>query len=363
MDNPEEIGRLVITSFFAVPRQEQTPFYTYKLVTIPLFHENEAIQLTQIPRYWAINPANNITMEWHNPEESGCDLQLMTSCRDTPHMRRISKDTCLDQIIEKLPLSKCQTIPVPTANYFVRHLRDNFWITSSSESVHCVKIPRIEHLSAMQQTGSINEEVILPPVSLVNVTEGYNVACPGFTLVGRPVTSNASSLVILHNNATMHTNNSSDLSAIITDKKATSTSAEERKKRPAPLPPNCQEKQGITDDHISEERTPNVTSKYIDQSICVNVTETAAAAELSAQKMKRSISSDIQMEVKKIMVNHGHSSQKSQLIAAAPSAIKFVSAATMISLTQTSNNAIPEISDEELLEMALMLEKQQEQQQ
>ncbi|CAF1461276.1 unnamed protein product, partial [Rotaria sordida] len=88
-----------------------------------------------------------------------------------------------------------------------------------------------------------------------------------------------------------------------------------------------------------------------------------ATVELSAQKMKRSSSSDIQMEVKKTMVNHEHSDQKNQLIAAAPPAIKFVSAATLVSLTQTSNNTIPEISDEELLEMALMLEKQQKQQQ
>ncbi|CAF1399176.1 unnamed protein product [Rotaria sordida] len=159
-------------------------------------------------------------------------------------------------------------------------------------------------------------------------------------------------------NPTRHTNNFSDLSAIITDKKTTSTGAERRKKRPAPLSPNCQAKQGMADHYASEERTPNVTAKYVGQSICVN-----AAAELSAQKMKRSISSDIQMEVKKIMVNHERSNQKNQLIAAASPAIKFVSAATMISLTQTSKNAIPEISDEELLEMALMLEKQQEQQQ
>jgi hypothetical protein len=205
-DDPEEIGRLVITSFFAVPRQEQTPYYTYKLVTIPFFHENETIQLAQTPRYWAINPANNTTMEWHDPEESGCDLQLMTSCRDTPPIRTISKDTCLDQIIERLPLSRCQTTPVPPAKYFLRQLRDNFWITSSSESMHCVKIPRTEYLNAIQQTWSTSEEIILPLVSLVNVTEGYTVACPGFTLIGRPVTSNASSLVILYNSGVL-TNN------------------------------------------------------------------------------------------------------------------------------------------------------------
>ncbi|CAF4021995.1 unnamed protein product, partial [Rotaria sp. Silwood1] len=34
-------------------------------------------------------------MEWHDPEESGCNLQLMTSGRDTPPLRTISKDSCL----------------------------------------------------------------------------------------------------------------------------------------------------------------------------------------------------------------------------------------------------------------------------
>ncbi|CAM4970324.1 unnamed protein product [Rotaria socialis] len=199
-NDPDEIGRLVITSFFAVPRQEQIPFYVYKLLTIPFFHENETIELAQIPRYWAINSINNTTMEWHHPQEFGCDLRLMTSCRDTPPIRTISNDTCLNQIIERLPLSRCQTAPIPAAKYFVRQLRDNFWVTSSSESLHCVKIPSSEYLSTMQQTWNMNEEIILPSVSIVNVTEGHTVACPGFTLVGRPISSNTSSLIILHNN-------------------------------------------------------------------------------------------------------------------------------------------------------------------
>ncbi|CAF3371324.1 unnamed protein product [Rotaria socialis] len=199
-NDPDEIGRLVITSFFAVPRQEQIPFYVYKLLTIPFFHENETIELAQIPRYWAINSINNTTMEWHHPQEFGCDLRLMTSCRDTPPIRTISNDTCLNQIIERLPLSRCQTAPIPAAKYFVRQLRDNFWVTSSSESLHCVKIPSSEYLSTMQQTWNMNEEIILPSVSLVNVTEGHTVACPGFTLVGRPISSNTSSLIILHSN-------------------------------------------------------------------------------------------------------------------------------------------------------------------
>ena len=204
--NPEEIGRLAITSFFAVPRENQMPFYTYKLITIPFFHENEPIQLAQIPRYWAINPASNTTMEWHHADEFGCNLQLMTSCRDTPPIRTISNDTCFGQIIARLPLSKCQTTPVPTSKYFLEQLRDNFWITSSPESIHCLKIPQSEYPSAIQHTWSMNEEMVLPPVALVNVTPGYTVTCPGFTLVSRPEISNASSLVIFYNNSVLAKN-------------------------------------------------------------------------------------------------------------------------------------------------------------
>ncbi|CAF1327922.1 unnamed protein product [Adineta steineri] len=94
--NPQEIGRLVITSFFAVPQQKHTSFLTYKLLAVPFFYKNQTLQLTQIPRYWAINPTNNMTMEWHDPHESGCDLQLMTSCRDTPPIQTMPEETCLE---------------------------------------------------------------------------------------------------------------------------------------------------------------------------------------------------------------------------------------------------------------------------
>jgi hypothetical protein len=188
-DDIEEIGRLVITSFFRCSTTETNIFlYLQIIVTIPFYYENETIQLAQISRYWAIDTTNNTTMEWHHPEESGCDLRLMTSCRDTPPLHTISKDTCLDQIIGKLLLSRCQTTPIPAAKYFLRKLRNNFWITSSHEPIHYVKTPSTEHVSVMQQTWSMSEEIMLSSVAFVNVTKGYTVACPGFTLVGRPIT-------------------------------------------------------------------------------------------------------------------------------------------------------------------------------
>ncbi|CAF5221077.1 unnamed protein product [Rotaria magnacalcarata] len=83
--------------------------------------------------------------------------------------------------------------------------------------------------------------------------------------------------------------------------------------------------------------------------------------ELSPKIIRRSISGEIQREAKTFMVRNDNSKKMSLCDAATSSPMKFVSAATMVVSKNTTNDAIPEISDEELLEMALMLEKQQQQ--
>lgn len=140
-------------------------------------------------------------MKWYDSEQSGCDLQLMTSCRDTPPLRKLSNDTCFGQIIENRLLSKCETKLASPSTSFVQQLRDNFWITSSPEPLHCLKIPGTDYAINVQQKWNMNERVTLPPVALVNVTPGYTIACPGLTLVGRPLISNTSSLTIIYNNS------------------------------------------------------------------------------------------------------------------------------------------------------------------
>ncbi|CAF3875267.1 unnamed protein product [Rotaria magnacalcarata] len=214
-------------------------------------------------------------------------------------------------------------------------------------------------------------------------------------------------------NSTTNTNICSDLSAITADNKAISTGTEKGKKRATPLPPAGQAKNNMTVHHSCGEQAPKVTSTCVDQSKFVTAaeiyikifvkyfktsldttrkikfqihqvkktttttttnttkysdsimasTQPKETNELSAQIMKQSISSDIPMEVKKMMVHHDHSKQKSQFVAAAPPPMKFGSAATMVASKNTSSDAIPEISDEELLEMTLAFEKQQQQQQ
>lgn len=204
--NSEEIGRLVITNFFAVPEQNQAPFQIYTLLAVPFVYKNETIQLTRIPRYWAINLADNTTIEWYNSEESSCDFEFMPSCPDTPPLQKLSSDTCLGQILNgSLPFS-CQTTATSVPPVYLRQLRDNLWITSSSKRLDCVRMMQKEYLHTLEQTFNMSEYVSLSPVALVNVTPGYVVTCPRFTLIGRPSVSNNTSLVILHNNTLLNNN-------------------------------------------------------------------------------------------------------------------------------------------------------------
>jgi len=204
--NEDEIGRLVITNYFAIPHQKQVPFYVYKLITIPFFDQNKTLTLAQMPEYWGINLTDNNTIEWYYPEESGCNLQLMTTCRDTPPFRTIRRDSCFGEIVAGLSPTKCHTIPFPFSPYYIRQLQDNLVVTSSSKPLHCLKTPKNEYADHAHHSWSMSEEVTLPPVAVVNVTPEYIIACPGFFLSGHSGISNASSLIIFHNNTIVNTN-------------------------------------------------------------------------------------------------------------------------------------------------------------
>ncbi len=93
-----------------------------------------------------------------------------------------------------LPLYSCQTTSVNRSSFFLQQLRDNLWVTvtSSRESIHCLKVPKTEYSDVRQQAWNMNKQLVLPPVALVNVTSGYTIVCPGFNLVGRPIPSSES---------------------------------------------------------------------------------------------------------------------------------------------------------------------------
>lgn len=64
-----------------------------------------------------------------------------------------------------------------------------------------------------------------------------------------------------------------------------------------------------------------------------------------------------------MMIHHDTSNEMSKCTATLCSPIKFPSGAVVTTSIDVNSNAIPEISDDELLQMALMLEKEEEQQQ
>lgn len=201
----KEIGQLIITNFFAVPqrpKQQQTSFYVYKLLAVPFYYNNESLQLSEMPQYWAINPRDNTTIEWYKPDEFGCNLQLMTTCRDTPPVRSIKQDTCLGQIIRNdYPLSTCHIKSISQLTVFIQQLSENLWIISSRQPIHCLKTAKIKyHNPDTQYKWTSNEAFILPPVALVNITSDNIIICPGFTLFGRTNSIRNSSLTILYNN-------------------------------------------------------------------------------------------------------------------------------------------------------------------
>jgi hypothetical protein len=76
--------------------------------------------------------------------------------------------------------------------------------------------------------------------------------------------------------------------------------------------------------------------------------------------MKRTISIEFEGPPKKVMVDHHSSGQQYERFDTTSYPVQFVTAAELVA---TSNiHTIPEMSDEELLTMALMFEKEQEKQ-
>jgi hypothetical protein len=82
-----------------------------------------------------------------------------------------------------------------------------------------------------------------------------------------------------------------------------------------------------------------------------------ATSAASSLPVKRNLSDEYEVEAKKPML-HQHSSESDKGSSARMLPMpKFCTAATMMRATTVNTDTIPEITDEELLEMALLFEK------
>ncbi|CAF1357131.1 unnamed protein product [Adineta steineri] len=86
------------------------------------------------------------------------------------------------------------------------------------------------------------------------------------------------------------------------------------------------------------------------------IVENKVAIVPSTHTIKRSVSGEIDAPSKKIMVHH-QLEQNDQYSTTASFPAKFVRASQVAAMNNMNINAIPEISDQELLEMALIFEK------
>lgn len=65
--------------------------------------------------------------------------------------KRCCKRLALDQIIGNIPLFTCQATLMPSLPNYLQQLRENLWVTSSLEPLHCLKIPENDYSIIRQQ--------------------------------------------------------------------------------------------------------------------------------------------------------------------------------------------------------------------
>jgi hypothetical protein len=141
--NSDEIGRFVITNYFAVP-QPDVFYNVFRLTTIPFFNNGLFIKLARIPMYMAQHVNNNNTIEWNSDEIQSCRFGIVTTCKDIPSIGNgVMTNRCVEQILNNDNLTKCRYEPVPSAHSFRVKLMNSWWAISSESNITCLKQPII----------------------------------------------------------------------------------------------------------------------------------------------------------------------------------------------------------------------------
>lgn len=191
------IGKLVFTSFFAATDRNQPSFSIYELVPIPFTHESRRVRLAQMPTYVGINLKTSQFLRWSREEATACSFELMTSCRETPAIRKDLEDNCIYQILTDSPLTACR-VEGFSDSVFVHRVGQHWAIsTNVTSKCHAVKTFDLE-----QHMITHNEEITLPPVALITNTDAALLVCDRFSLPGSPI--NVGKTVSFIQNATIN---------------------------------------------------------------------------------------------------------------------------------------------------------------
>jgi hypothetical protein len=98
-ESPNILGQLMISSFFAAAKIDPSTFKSYEIVPIPFNHQNHRVQLAQMSSIVGINEDNKQMIRWSKTEATSCKFNTMSSCRETPAIRRNLEDDCIIQIL------------------------------------------------------------------------------------------------------------------------------------------------------------------------------------------------------------------------------------------------------------------------
>lgn len=181
-ENGVIIGQLMFTSFFAATDQSQPSFSIYELVSIPFTHGPSRVRLAQMPNYIGVNLKASQLLRWSTLEATSCNFELMTSCRETPAIRKDLEDTCIYQVLTDSPLTACR-IEGYSDSVFIRRVGQHWAVSTNTTS----KCHSIKTLDMEQYRVTENEEIILPPVALVTTMDEESLVCDRFTLPGSPI--------------------------------------------------------------------------------------------------------------------------------------------------------------------------------
>ncbi|CAF1521512.1 unnamed protein product [Adineta ricciae] len=179
--NKNEIGKLMFTSYFAAPDQNQPPFSVYELFPIPFKFRNSRVLLAKMPAYIGIQQTSQQFIHWSHEEAKSCDFKIMPFCRESPPQRKEYEDDCLYQILSDSVLQHCR-IEFFHDKVFIRQIGP-YWAISTHNKNQCHYVST-EDLD--QHSATDNEQITLPEMALIRADGSKILACDRFTIPKRP---------------------------------------------------------------------------------------------------------------------------------------------------------------------------------
>nr|ARJ54448.1 envelope fusion glycoprotein [Adineta vaga] len=204
-----EIGKLMFTTFYALPNEQQSDFSIYKIITSPFIHHSKIVRLAQMPAYIGTNRKAKSSISWTNDDMASCIFHLVTTCRETPAEKALQYgNTCLEQVMTGKILKNCRTEHTSTNLPYIQQLQNGRWlISTNTTSLHCIKTQIEERLTKEATVWNDNTQITIPPMAIITVNNGTTIQCPGFNLPGPAIPETRSTINIIRNSSTVEEHN------------------------------------------------------------------------------------------------------------------------------------------------------------